>query len=259
MIPLYRTDPYLFVHQTIADAVQDDGETQLVICRELIFAEGGGQPPDHGSIFWEGSEQPVLEIVKEKGNSLLRISRIDGLKKGTLIECRLDPERRRKIMRLHSAQHGLAGALRQLEAGYQSNGMAIDEAASYCTMRFTCSSSVGAEKLEAAAEILHQAIKDDRAVRAEIFESTQAASSALGALLRPSDAQVVIRGRARVVIIEGLDANACGGTHVKSMGEVVGIDISEFDTRVGEISKVVFRLKSPESSSDLLPDHAEHS
>lgn len=30
MIPLYRTDAYLFVHQTLADAVGSDADSQLV-------------------------------------------------------------------------------------------------------------------------------------------------------------------------------------------------------------------------------------
>lgn len=76
------------------------------------------------------------------------------------------------------------------------------------------------------------------------FESTEAASAALGTLLRPSDAQVVIRGRARVIIIEGLDANACGGTHVSRMGEVGGIEIQDIGKTESGQTFVRFGLRS---------------
>ena len=227
MIPLYRTDPYLFSHPTIVDGLGEDNGTHLVTCREQIFAEGGGQPADRGSVGWNGAVQPVLELVKQKGNTLLRIEPIVGLKKGETVDCQIDPERRLRIMRLHTAQHGLAGALRRIDPGYESGGMTIDEAANLCTMRFKAPGGGVETAIDSAAVILNQAIAEGRLVRTEIFESAAIAAAALGELLRPSDPRVVLKGRARVVIIEGLDANACGGTHLRNLAEAGGIVVSD--------------------------------
>ncbi len=226
MIPLYRTDSYLFTHRTIVDGLSQDGPTSLVTCREQIFAEGGGQPADHGEVALGASSQPVIELVKQKGNTLLRIEPIAGLKKGELIEARIDSARRLRIMRLHTAQHGLAGAIRSLDPEYESGGMTIDDLAQGCSMRFKSRRPDIGLLIEQAEKILAAAIGERREVRTEVFESAEAAAGALGPLLRASDPRVQLKGRARVVIIEGLDANACGGTHLKNLCEVEAISIS---------------------------------
>ena len=245
MIPLYRTDAYLFVHQTLADAVGGDADSQLVTCREQIFAEGGGQPADHGTILWGGQSRPVLELVKQKGNTLLRIEEIAGLKKGEQIECRLDRDRRLRIMRLHTAQHGLAGAIRRIDPDYQSGGMTIDDLAQTCTMKFAAGSTLlsPSELVERAEKILAQAILEKRGVRTETYDSAEAAKAALGALLRPSDPRVALKGRARVVIIDGLDANACGGTHLRNLSEVGAIAVSGVADGGENGSAVTFTLR----------------
>lgn len=242
MIPLYRTDPYLFAHETTLDSVIAEGDTQLIICHELIFAEGGGQPPDHGIIRWKDQTREVKELVKHKGDVRLRIQTIEGLQKGEKVRCEIDPARRSSIMRLHSAQHGFAGALRRVLPGYHTGGMSISDDATTCAMRFAATQSPDDRVMKNALEIVGEAIALKRAVSTEIFESAEIAAKSLGDLFRPSDPRVQLKGRARVVIIEGLDANACGGTHVRDFSEVKGVTLEKLEG--GDVFVATFSVVS---------------
>lgn len=236
MIPIYRTDPYLFSLETIADAVTDDGETQLVTGRELIFAEGGGQPRDYGSVTFEGQTEQVLELVKGKGDVRLRIKPIPGLTKGKTIQTKLDSQRRLSIMRLHTTQHALAGALRRVLPDYQTGGMQISEDATECSMRFISNGFGGEEDLKNGIDVVQQAIKDGLKVEAKVFDNLDLAVKEFGDLYRPSDPRVQIKGKVRIVHIDGLDANACGGTHLRNLSEAETaiVRLKEYNSESGE-------------------------
>ncbi|MEM4267056.1 MAG: alanyl-tRNA editing protein AlaX, partial [Candidatus Nanoarchaeia archaeon] len=47
----------------------------------------------------------------------------------------------------------------------------------------------------------------------------------------------------RVVNIEGFDMQACGGTHVKNLGEIVGIELVKVDNKGKDNRRIYFRLK----------------
>jgi len=236
MIPIYRTDPYLFSLETIADAVSEEGETQLVTCRELIFSEGGGQPADYGTVFFGGTTSSVLELVKGKGDVRLRIAPIAGLVKGQKILVEIEPNRRLSIMRLHTTQHALAGALRRCVEDYETGGMQISEDAKVCTMRFVSKRFTGLDNLGKGIEVLEQGIKDGLKVEAEVFDNVEQAKAHFGNLYRPSDPRVQIKGKVRLVSIDGLDANACGGTHLKSLTEVgeFSVSLEDYHRETGE-------------------------
>lgn len=236
MIPIYRTDPYLFSLETIADSVVEDGDTQLVTGRELIFAEGGGQPRDYGAVSFGDITQPVLDLVKGKGDVRLRIAPIPGLVKGQKILTSIDPDRRKSIMRLHTTQHALAGALRRILPDYETGGMQIAEDAKLCSMRFL-SKSFGVESdLRRSIEIVEKGMRDGLKVEAKVFDNLELAKSHFGDLYRPSDPRVQIKGKVRIVSIDGLDANSCGGTHLRNLAEIerVEISLSQYDPETGE-------------------------
>lgn len=107
-----------------------------------------------------------------------------------------------------------------VRAGFQSCGMAIDEAAHSCTMRFVAQDfSFRQEEASLRGEFA-ALVTAARPVRAELLESVDAAVSRFGEIFRPGDPSVAIRGKVRIVVIEELDANACGGTHVRSTSEL---------------------------------------
>lgn len=198
----------------------------LISCREALFAEGGGQPRDYGTLTVRGETREVRELVKHKGDVRMRVEPFEALTKGDPIECEVDFARRYRIMRLHTAQHALAGAFRRLHPDYQSGGMRIDEGAESCEMRFSCGSHLRDGDLANVLDVVRAAAERGCAVRAEIYESGEEVTQRYGELYRLSDPSVKLKGRVRVIVIEGLDVNACGGTHLRDLNEAGVISVS---------------------------------
>lgn len=228
MIPLFRNDSYLAAHDTVVDSVIDDGDYQLLSFRETLFTEGGGQPRDHGSVRYQGEARTVEELVKHKGDIRIRIRSLSDLRKGEIVSCELDFERRFRIMQLHTAQHALAGMLRRERAHYETGGMTIADDLSHCRMTFRSDPLFSDDEIRAA---MVRVLDEPRTVRAEILSSVEEVHRHFGQLFRPGDPNVTIRGRVRVVIIDGLDVNACGGTHLRNTEEIGGLELLSLEQR----------------------------
>lgn len=225
MIPLYRTDPYLTTCTTVIDRVLSVPEGTAVFCREALFLEGGGQPMDHGSVVADGNEYPLLKIIKEKGNTGYVLPANAQISKGQTVECKLDWQRRLRTMRLHSAQHALAGCLRAIRASILTGGMKIADDVASCSVLYPGTSALSDAELSEALRLLVREIEKDCVIRAESVESEAEAIKRYGTLYRPTVASGNLKGKVRLIVIDGLDANACGGTHVRSLGEVKAAEI----------------------------------
>ena len=225
MIPLYRSDPYLSEFKTTIDRVIPYEDNQAVFCREALFMEGGGQPMDHGTINFEDASYPLLKIIKEKGNTGYVISPNAQIKKGCEVTCTLDFERRYSIMRLHSAQHALAGALRSVRESILTGGMKIADDALSCAVFYPESSALTDNDLTNSMKVVADVIKKDLTISTLTVTSEAEAIEQFGTIYRPTIASGSLKGSIRLVLIDGLDANACGGTHVKSLSEIKAISI----------------------------------
>lgn len=243
MIPIYRSDSYLDSLETRVDALSIEEGYQLITCHEALFAEGGGQPADKGSVCWKGESREVLSLEKHKGDIRLKVEAFSGLQKGELIICRLDFERRYRIMRLHTAQHALAACLRNLCTGYETGGMQISEAADSCEMCFRSDSVLTEETIKQAFSELSSFIEEGRVVTAKQFENIELAAKEHGAIFRPSDPRVQIKGRVRMIVIEGLDANACGGTHLRNTKEIVNVSLLKWGKQSEALDEKFFFLQ----------------
>lgn len=226
MIPLYRSDPYLKSCDTVVDRVLSQPDANIVFCREALFMEGGGQPRDYGSLCIEGRDFPLLGIVKEKGNTGYAIASTATVLKGQAVRCNLDWERRYRTMRLHSAQHGFAGALRCVRESILTGGMQIAEDALSCTVLYPTGSGLTDSDLAQGQQRLAQEISQNRSIHSDSVESEAEAIKKYAQLYRPTIASGSLKGKVRLIVIDQLDANACGGTHVRSLGEVGAVQVT---------------------------------
>lgn len=223
MIPVYRDDPYRTELITIIDAVIPRPEGVAVICRENLYAEGGGQPADHGSIEAAGETRTIHALIKEKGNVALLIDPIPGLEKGREIKCSLDFERRYRIMRLHTAQHIVSALIKQRDHSYETRDMTMNEDASSCTLVFSSEHVFREEEMREVFTSLEKIVAEDRPVKPVSFEKLEEASAFFGTTMRYSPSRGPIKGKIRFMYVEGVDANPCGGTHVRSTKEIAGV------------------------------------
>lgn len=205
-----------------------NGCTSLM-CTDLIFhPTGGGQPSDEGQVTILGGTYRVKDLLKKKGDVYVvldeRIPNHDELMIGEEITCELDWERRYRLMRFHSGAHVLMSAARQIMAGYVPKGMDIRTDATYCEIKFLAEDTINEEKREQILMLAHEAVSTDLQVSSKHYPTIESARTEIGELFR-ADPDLLIKGSTRVLLIEGFDANPCGGTHVKSLSEIGNIEV----------------------------------
>ena len=105
---LYLNDPYLREWDA---KVQDVGkEKYIVLDKTAFYPQGGGQPHDTGVMVSGGKEYTVVFVGKFSGQISHEVD-TPGLKAGDKVSCKLDWDRRYRLMRMHTAAHLISQAL----------------------------------------------------------------------------------------------------------------------------------------------------
>ena len=88
----------------------------MVLDQSPFYAEMGGQAADHGTISADGILFTVSDVQKNKGGKFMHYGRLTQgtLHVGDTVHAAIDTERRKAIMRAHSATHLLDAALKKV-------------------------------------------------------------------------------------------------------------------------------------------------
>ncbi|HYC31641.1 MAG TPA: DHHA1 domain-containing protein [Gemmatimonadales bacterium] len=215
---LYYTDSYLREFDAAVVDRADDGR-RVYLDRSAFYPTSGGQPFDTGLL----GGIPVTEVVDEDDRIAHVLARPlePGAVTGTI-----DWARRFDHMQQHTGQHllsavfaGLTGhATTSVHFGPESSTLDLD------------TGSLEPAQVGAVEERANEVVTANRPVRVE-FVSADAATG----LRKSSDREGVLR----IVIIEGLDRSACGGTHLAATGEIGPILIRKLE-RVKKTVRVEF-------------------
>jgi len=191
------------------------GKRALIKLEESPFyAEGGGQVADSGVIRWPAGEAKVLDVYRIGEDQALEIEPADGLDDGVAVEAEVDRETRHATMRNHTATHLLHAALRErLGSHVHQAGSAVRPD----KLRFDFSHGQGlsAEDLRAVEDRVNEWIKASRPVRWLEMERTEAERLGAMALFGEKYGEWV-----RVVEVDGVSRELCGGTHVANTAEI---------------------------------------
>ncbi|KMO33614.1 Ala-tRNA(Pro) hydrolase [Methylobacterium tarhaniae] len=208
---LFRDDAYL--REAEARIVAAD-ETGLVLDRTLFYAQGGGQPGDRGRIVREGgTEVAILDTVygPDKSIVLHKVAPGEaGLIPGERVRLVLDWPLRHARMRVHTALHLLSVAL-----PYPVTGGAIGDGEGRLDFDIP---DAGLDK-EAVTAQLREMIARDAAVTDRWISDDELLANP--SLVKTMSVKPPIgSGRVRLVAIDGLDLQPCGGTHVHRTSEI---------------------------------------
>ncbi len=211
---LYLADAYLRTCDATVARTQGD---LVVLDRTVLYAESGGQAPDHGVLRWDGGEARVVDSQVEGGGHVGDVVHaLDGQAPpaGTKVRVEVDWPRRYGLMRHHTAAHVVAAVVyRDFKAKFTGGQLYPDRAR--LDVQFEQWDPELPKRLEAA---VNAEIAKGYAVRHEEITPEEFARRDL---LRTAENLVDPSLRAiRLTDIVGLDVQADGGTHVRDTREV---------------------------------------
>jgi len=204
-LPAYERDPYLTrMASRVLEVGSDGGRPYAVLADSVLYPEGGGQPADHGFL----GEVAVTDVQKRAGRVLHFLA--GPLEPGPVTVSLLWP-RRFDHMQQHTGQH-LLTAVAQDRFGWETTAFHLGEAVAdieLATPRVTA--ELAGLEAAVAAEIRQARPVTCRRV---------APGELAGLPVRSRGLPEGFQGDVRLVEIQGLDLNTCGGTHLRSTAEL---------------------------------------
>jgi misacylated tRNA(Ala) deacylase len=232
MDEIYLDDSYLWSFSAI---VTQALENKAILDKTAFYPQSGGQPSDSG-ILEHGGEIFTVAVAEKTAEGTVHILDRPGLKTGDAVTGKIDGDRRYRFMRSHTACHILSAVIFQ-ETGAKITGNQIEQSRS--RVDFSLESFDKARMME-YVEKANQIVSDRRPVSTRIISREEAL--AMPDLLRLAMA-VPDRDAIRVVEIDGIDRQACGGTHVKNTAEVGRIKMIKAENKGKANRRVYFSLE----------------
>ncbi|MBS1263541.1 MAG: Alanine--tRNA ligase [Methanonatronarchaeales archaeon] len=210
-------------------------EDHVVLDQTLFYPEGGGQPPDRGTLETGEGVFDVAEVKSVNGVILHRIREGEGLpKKGEIVTGRIDGELRDTHSRHHTSIHlVLSAAAEVLGSHVRQHGSQVG--AEKARVDVTHFKSITREEVNAIEARANGYVREDAQVRPRWTERNEAEEK-FG--LEIYQGGVPHGDQIRVLDIEGVDVQACGGTHVSSTGSIGLVYLD----RVDQVQDGVYRL-----------------
>ena len=221
----------LVVEGEQAEEVMPGVEAIVVLDKTPFYAEMGGQVGDHGTITVGGALFNVSDVQKNKGGKYMHYGKMaEGtLKLGDTVTASIDVERRKAIMRAHSATHLLDKALRSVLGDHVHQAGSLVEP-DRLRFDFTHFSAMTAEELAAVSNEVNRAVLEGYDVHTDVLPIEEAKKKGAIALFGEKYGDTV-----RVVDMgEGYSVEFCGGTHLDNTAKVGVFHIdSEFSVASG--------------------------
>lgn len=200
----------------VCSEIDEGKQGVLVLDCTPFYAEMGGQVADHGVIETDGALFQVTDVQKDKAGKFLHhgVMHSGHLQVEQTVTARIDTDRRKAIMRAHSATHLLQAALREVlgDHVHQAGSLVEPDRLRFDLTHF---SAITPEELERVNEIVGDWILDGMDVTVSEMSMAQAKASGATALFSEKYGDVV-----RVVNMGGKSVELCGGTHVDNTAKI---------------------------------------
>lgn len=236
--PVYRSEPY--ARSCAARVLAVNARGGIVLDRTVFYPAGGGQPGDSGGLrLADGTTIEIATAVKggeeDGGPGVVVHVPAEGQVAPSVsaeVDAAIDWERRHRHMRVHTCLHLLSAVLPfPVTGGQVGDGKG--------RLDFALPDG-GLDKGDIAAR-LNGLIAADHPVTSEwISDADLAARPDLVKTMSvkpPSGA-----GQVRLVRIEGLDLQPCGGTHVARTGEIGRVNVTKIESKGRQNRRVAIEL-----------------
>ena len=200
----------------VCSEIDEGKQGVLVLDCTPFYAEMGGQVADNGVIETDGALFQVTDVQKDKAGKFLHhgVMHSGRLQVEQTVTARIDTDRRKAIMRAHSATHLLQAALREVlgDHVHQAGSLVEPDRLRFDLTHF---SAITPEELERVNEIVGDWILDGMDVTVSEMSMEQAKASGATALFSEKYGDLV-----RVVNMGGKSVELCGGTHVDNTAKI---------------------------------------
>ncbi len=217
---IFRSDPYLSSSKATVVAVREEG---LILDKTVFYPEGGGQPGDIGRIANNIFGADVTNTIKSTDGILHLTDNKRGLiSVGDNVEIDIDWERRYSLMRMHTALHILCsivdGAVTGGSVGVQKSRLDFDIPGERPDKESLTQQLM--EIVDRNYPVISSWISDQELQENPDLIRTMSVKPPTGT------------GQVRMIRIgDAIDFQPCGGTHVKSTGEIGKIKISKIENK----------------------------
>ncbi|HEU0079447.1 MAG TPA: alanine--tRNA ligase, partial [Longimicrobiaceae bacterium] len=199
--------------EVLAYRIMEDGRLALQLRENPFYAESGGQVSDQGHVYGDGWTMNVDEVRKVSGRIAV-VGPTDGDFAPGPVRARVEEPSRRDTERNHTATHLLHAALRST-LGEHVHQMGSLVAPDRLRFDFAHSGPMSPDEVSRVEEIVNREIWHNHAVESHQMGYRDALDRGAMALFSEKYGDVV-----RVVEIPGFSMELCGGTHVRTTGQI---------------------------------------
>jgi len=219
---LFREDAYLKSCDAIVTAVDEKG---IRLDRTVFYPTGGGQPGDTGRLrAADGTVIAIRDTIKGTTPGEIVHVPADGAPPaapGMPVTAEIDWERRHRLMRMHTCLHLLSSIIKgDVTGGQISDGKG----------RLDFNLPEGNLDKEAITRELQRLVSEDHptGTRWITDEEMQTRPELVRTMsVKPPMGQ----GRVRLLEIDGVDLQPCGGTHVSRTGEIGLVECVKIESK----------------------------
>jgi alanyl-tRNA synthetase len=212
---LYYTDSFLYEFEAkvvdVIGSTEAEPRPSVVLDRTAFYPTSGGQVFDTGWIAPNDSSDQKARVVEvtETDDGAVRhfLSDAAWVEKGLRVHGVIDANRRRDHMQQHSGQHVIFVHLFNVQT------VSFHMGEDYCSIDLD-TKALSREQVEAAEQLANEVVLENRPVNIRFV--TQEESRSLGLRKLPP----ANRGELRLIEVPEFDLSACGGTHVRSTGQI---------------------------------------
>jgi alanyl-tRNA synthetase len=212
---------------------REDGDFDVVLDQTMFYPEGGGQPPDHGTLSTDDVTAEVSDVQLDHGVIRHRTDEDPG--KGEFVRGQVDAGRRRRLMAHHTATHVVVHSARQV-LGEHVRQAGAQKGTDSSRIDVRHYEPITREQVKAIERTANDVVRDNTTVT-QAWPDRHDAEAEHGFDLYqggiPAGEQI------RLISVDD-DVQACGGTHVARTGDVGAIKILGTERIQDGVERITF-------------------
>jgi len=231
---LYYDDQYRTQFEAVViDVFDREDGYDVVLDQTMFYPEGGGQPPDHGTLSTDDVTVEVSDVQARGGVILHRTDEDPG--KGEFVRGQIDGERRQRLMRHHTATHVIIHAAREV-LGDHVRQAGAQKGTDSSRIDLTHYERIDADTRREIERVANRIVTDNTVVQQE-WPQRHEAEEEYGFDLYQGG--IPTGENIRLIHVDE-DVQACAGTHVRHTGEIGAIKILSTERVQDGVERVTF-------------------